>query len=328
MGPGDLKELTGKLPLDSHPDLIVGRESDDDAGVVRVADDLVLIQTLDFFTPVVDDPHIFGAIAAANAMSDVYAMGGKPLTAMNIACFPIGRLDNDILSKVLQGGYEKIKEAGALLVGGHTVDDSELKYGLSVTGTAHPDAIMTNGRAKAGDRLILTKPLGTGVITTALKGDKLEPGSLDEAVEWMLMLNDKASACATAAGVRCCTDITGFGLMGHALEMAESSKACLEIHAGALPFLRSARQYVSEGYCPAGLFRNKKFMADKIIAPETMDRNVLTLMFDPQTSGGLLLACPEKILPDLEKRFKEGNVSCWEIGRVVTQPAGKIIIKT
>ncbi|MFH1434851.1 MAG: selenide, water dikinase SelD [Pseudomonadota bacterium] len=326
MGPGDLKELTGTLPLDSHPDLIVGRESADDAGVVRLSGDLVLIQTLDFFTPVVDDPHTFGAIAAANAMSDVYAMGGKPLTAMNIACFPMGKIDKQVLIRVLEGGYEKIKEAGALLVGGHTVDDSELKYGLSVTGTAHPDDIMTNAAAKAGDRLILTKPLGTGVYTTALKGDKIDPAGLDEAVEWMLMLNDKASACATAAGVRCCTDITGFGLMGHACEMAESSKACLEISAGALPLLHFALQYAREGYCPGGLFRNKKFTSEKIIASGTMDQSTLTLMFDPQTSGGLLLACPETTLPDLEKRFRESSVSYWKIGRVLAEPAGKIII--
>ncbi len=304
----------------------MGRENADDAGVVRISSDLVLIQTLDFFTPVVDDPHIFGAIAAANAMSDVYAMGGKPLTAMNIACFPVGKIDNQVLSRVLEGGYEKIKEAGALLVGGHTVDDSELKYGLSVTGTAHPDSIMTNGMAKDGDRLVLTKPLGTGVYTTAHKGDKLDRAGLDEVVEWMLLLNDKASACATAAGVRCCTDITGFGLMGHAHEMAESSKVCIEIDAGALPLLPLALQFVREGYCPGGLFRNKKFTTDKIVAPGTIDRNMLTLMFDPQTSGGLLLACPEKTLPELEKRFRESNVSYWKIGRVLAQPVGKIVI--
>jgi selenide,water dikinase len=326
VGPGDLKQLTQALPLETHPDLIVGRETSDDAGVVRLAGGLLLVQTVDFFTPIVDDPYTFGAIAAANALSDVYAMGGRPLTVMNIACFPVGKVSMETLSSILKGGYDKAKEAGALLVGGHTVEDSEIKYGLSVTGTAGPDEIMTNRDSRPGDSLVLTKPLGTGVITTALKGERADESSLREAVQWMLMLSDRASRCAVSAGVKACTDVTGFGLIGHAHEMAEASGVCLELRAGSIPLMSMAENYAGGGYCPGGLFRNRKFVTESVEMQGSVGQDLFTLLFDPQTSGGLLLSCPGEKLDRLKELFKEHGVAFWEIGRVLDGPAGKIIV--
>ncbi len=326
MGPGDLEKLTQSLPLESHPDLVVGRETGDDAGVVRLQDDLFLIQTLDFITPIVDDPYTFGAIAAANALSDVYAMGGIPLTAMNIACFPIGKIDTEILSQILRGGYDKTKEAGALLVGGHTVDDIELKYGLSVSGTTTPDRLMTNRDARPGDILLLTKPLGTGVIITAVKREDAEEHILRETVRWMLTLNDVSSRCAVTAGVKACTDITGFGLVGHAHEMAVASGVALQLVASRIPLLAAAQKFAAEGYCSGGLFRNRQFVGESIEVRGEVDRDILALLFDPQTSGGLLLACPPDKMERLAASFRDRNVPLWEIGSVKTDPVGKVII--
>ncbi len=326
MGPGDLQELTAELPLDSHPSLIVGRESSDDAGVVRISDDLVLIQTVDFFTPIVDDAYTFGAIAAANALSDVYAMGGTPLTAMNVACFPVGRVSTGTLAAILRGGYDKVRESGALLVGGHTVDDVELKYGLSVTGTARPGAIMTNRAARPGDLLYLTKPVGTGVVSTAVKAGIADAASVEEAVGWMLRLNREASRCAVETGLHACTDITGFGLAGHAREMAAGSGVCLEIGAGKVPLLQGAERFAGTGYCPGGLFRNRKFMKDHVHVDPSVNENLLVLLFDPQTSGGLLLACPGTDADGLTRRLKEAGTGFWNIGRVLEGPAGTVRI--
>ncbi len=226
MGPGDLQEILADLPLETDPNLLVGRETSDDAGVYKLRDDLALIQTLDFFTPIVNDPYLFGQIAAVNALSDVYAMGGKPLTAMNIVCFPKKTLDKSVLKEILKGGLEKIHEAGALLVGGHSVDDVELKYGLSVTGIIHPDKVMTNAGARPGDQLILTKPIGTGIIATALKGKAASPEAEEAMIRVMVESNRIGAEVMQEVGAHVCTDITGFGLLGHALEMAIASQCC------------------------------------------------------------------------------------------------------
>jgi len=243
--PGDLEAVLADLPLVEHPDPLVGRGNADDAGVVRVRDDLALIQTVDFFTPIVENPRNFGRIAAANALSDVYAMGGTPLTAMNIVCFPRKSLPLDVLRDVLLGGHEVVDQAGALLVGGHSVEDPELKYGLSVTGTVHPDRVVTNAGAQPGDRLILTKPLGAGVLATAIKGGMASPGLEAEVVRWMTMLNREAAGAMQEFGVNACTDITGFGLLGHALELANASGVTVQIEASRVNPIRLLNQKVS-----------------------------------------------------------------------------------
>ena len=224
MGPGDLQAALKELPLERHPNLLVGMETGDDAGAFKLGPDTCLIQTIDFITPIVDDPFLFGCVAAANALSDVYAMGGKPLTAMNIVGFPSCSLAPSVLAEILKGGLSKIHEAGALLIGGHTVDDNELKYGLSVTGIAHPDKIVPNRTARAGDVLILTKPIGTGIISTAHKAKTAEEGPLNAAIESMTTLNAAASALMVESGAHACTDVTGFGLLGHSASMAAARR--------------------------------------------------------------------------------------------------------
>src|SRR5687767_5892035 len=240
MGPGDLSRALAALPEKTDPRLLVGRETFDDAGVFRVSDDLALVQTVDFFAPIVDDPFEFGQIAAANALSDVYAMGGQPLTALNIVAFPTADLPLDVLTRILAGGQEKVHEAGALIVGGHTVVDTELKYGLAVTGRAHPDFLLTNSGAKPGDRLILTKPIGSGILATALKRGIVPASACAEMLEVMKRLNGAASRAALAAKVKCATDVTGFGLLGQASHIARASNVTLRISAAAVPILSGA----------------------------------------------------------------------------------------
>jgi selenide,water dikinase len=237
MGPGDLSEALAPLPRPHHPQLLVGRETFDDAGVYVLSDEVALVQTVDFFSPIVDDPYSFGQIAAANALSDVYAMGGEPLTAMNIVGFPASKLPLSVLTEILRGGQDKVHEAGAALVGGHTVLDDEIKYGLSVTGRAHPARLLTNAAAAAGDRLVLTKPLGTGILATALKRGQLTAAASQEIVRTMAALNRDASRVALELGVRCATDVTGFGLLGHASHIARASGVTLQIRAADAPVL-------------------------------------------------------------------------------------------
>ena len=247
------------LPIQSHPDLLVGMETADDAGVYRLTSEIALIQTVDFFTPVVNDPYTFGQIAAANALSDVYAMGGRPLTALNIVCYPVKTVPKEVLQAILAGGLDKIHEAGALLVGGHSVDDTELKYGLAVTGLVHPEKVLTNGGARVGDRLILTKPLGTGVIATAMKGRLASPEAEAEAIRVMTTLNRLPAACLEIPTVHAVTDITGFGLLGHALEMATASHVEITFFAHQVPVLAAAREYAALGLVPGGSFANRRF---------------------------------------------------------------------
>jgi selenide,water dikinase len=316
--------VLAELPEESHPDLLVGRGSADDAGVFRVTPDLALIQTVDFFTPIVDDPVTFGRIAAANALSDVYAMGGRPLTAMNIVCFPRRSLPLDVLRQVLLGGLEAVRQAGALLVGGHSVEDSELKYGLSVTGVVHPDRVVTNAGARPGDRLILTKPLGTGILATAIKGGMAPAEAEAEAVRWMTTLNRDAAEAMQEVGVHACTDVTGFGLLGHGLEMTSASAVTIELRAGRVPLMSRARELASMGMIPAGSFANRKFCERAMAAQEGLDPLLLDLLADAQTSGGLLMAVSDDRAEALHEALERRGVPHPEIGRVTEAGSGRI----
>ena len=312
------------LPIQSHPDLLVGMETSDDAGVYRLTPEIALIQTVDFFTPVVNDPYTFGQIAAANALSDVYAMGGRPLTALNIVCYPSKTVPQEVLLAILTGGLDKIHEAGALLVGGHSVDDTELKYGLAVTGVVHPDKVLTNGGARVGDKLILTKPLGTGVIATAMKGRLASPEAEAAAIEVMTALNRLPAACLETATVHAVTDITGFGLLGHALEMATASQVEITFWAHQVPVLAAAREYAAMGLVPAGSFANRRFCDQHLQVAAGIDPLLVDLFSDAQTNGGLLLA----VAPDQAEAFldclKGHGIHAAAIGAVTGQTPGKI----
>jgi selenide,water dikinase len=314
------------LPVMSHPDLLVGIETSDDAGVYRLGDDVALVQTLDFFTPIVNDPYHFGRIAAANALSDVYAMGGKPLTAMNIVCFPVTDMPKEILKQILRGGLEKIHEAGAVLVGGHSVDDQELKYGLAVTGIVHPDRILTNQGARVNDKVILTKPVGTGIIATAVKG-KLSSGSaIDTLIDVASTLNDKSSQIMLKYETHACTDVTGFGLGGHVLEMAAASGVEIVIHAEKIPIMPEAKDYALMGLIPAGSYATKRFCEHVVTINPQVERVLTDLVFDPQTSGGLAISIAPHHADDCLKELKDAGVSSAAIIGEVTadHPEGKL----
>jgi selenide,water dikinase len=316
------------LPVIKHPNLLVGYETADDAGVYKLTDELALVQTLDFFPPIVNDPYHFGRIAAANSLSDVYAMGGRPLTAMNIVCFPSKDLPKEVLKEILRGGLEKIHEAGALLVGGHSVDDKELKYGLSVTGIVHPDHIITNRGAKAGDRLILTKPIGTGVITTAIKGKKASESAINNLIEVASTLNKKASEIMLKYGCHACTDITGFGLGGHLLEIARASKVEITIYADKIPLIPEAREYALTGLIPAGSYAIKHFCEKAIEIDSRLETVMIDLIFDPQTSGGLVISLDTDVADACLKELRdEGINSARIIGDILSpHPKGKLKI--
>ena len=311
------------------PNLIVGMERAEDAGVYKLSDDLAIIQTVDFFTPIVDDPYMFGQIAAANALSDVYAMGGKPLTAMNIVCFPIKTMDISILREILKGGLDKMKEAGVTLVGGHSVEDSELKYGLSVTGTIHPLKVLTNVGAKVGDRLILTKPLGTGIINTAIKGGMAKEDSIERVTRYMASLNKRASEIMQEIGANACTDVTGFGLLGHAFEMIEGTGKGIVINASDVPILPEAVNFAKMGMVPGGTYRNKEFRINQVDIDSALSPYLIDILFDPQTSGGLLIAVSEEKAGELVKRLrKEGIEDAAIIGKVVNDTQERIVVKS
>lgn len=316
MGPAALREVLKSLPVSQDPRLLVSGATFDDAGVYKLREDLALVQTVDFFTPIVDDPYTFGEIAAANALSDIYAMGAVPLTALNITCFPVQGMDLDILGQILAGGAAKVKEAGALLVGGHTVEDPEPKYGLAVTGVVHPARILTNAGAHPGDLLVLTKPLGTGVIATAVKAELAGPEVEAAAIAAMRTLNREASQVAVAAGVHAVTDITGFGFLGHAAEMAEASQVSLEVEAGRFPFLPGAEELANMGLVPAGAYRNREYLGDKISFDSEVADAHRDLLFDPQTSGGLLIAVAREKVEELETGLKAKGTAAAVVGRV------------
>lgn len=294
--------------------LIVGIDTSDDAAVYKLNDEMATIQTLDFFTPIVDDPYIFGQIAAANSLSDVYAMGGKPIVALNIVCFP-NCLNMNILGEILRGGADKVLEAGAVIVGGHTVQDDEPKYGLSVTGIVHPDKVLKNYGSETGDILILTKPIGLGIINTAIKAKIASKEAYEKAVKVMAYLNKYAGEIITDYNITSCTDITGFSLIGHAYEMAEPSKKTFRIFKDAIPFIKEAKEYASMGLIPAGCYENKRYLEGKYLL-KNVESWMEDILFDPQTSGGLLISCKEEDYIDILTRLEKLEVESAVIGRV------------
>lgn len=303
-------------------------ERAEDAGVYKLSDELAIIQTIDFITPIVDDPYTFGQIAVANALSDVYAMGGRPLTAMNIVCFPIKTMDISILREILAGGLDKMREAGVTMVGGHSVEDEELKYGISVTGTIHPAKVVLNTGARTGDKLLLTKPLGTGIINTALKGGMADEEAVSKAIRCMVALNSKASELMLEVGVNACTDVTGFGLLGHACEMVEGADVGMVIYSGLVPFFPEAKELAEMGMVPGGLHRNREFRMNMVDIGEEVPDYLVDILFDPQTSGGLLISVPsdkgEELLQNLHRH---GINEAAIIGDVLAEPKGRIIVR-
>jgi selenide,water dikinase len=307
--------------------VLVSSDTVDDAGVYRLTDDLALVFTIDFFTPIVDDARDFGRIAAANAVSDVYAMGGTPFLAVNVACFPDEELAPSILADILLGGQEKMEEAGAVIVGGHTVSDRELKYGLAVVGRVHPDRIVTNAGAEPGDALVLTKPIGTGVLTTALKNDRLSDESLERVTRVMSTLNRAAAEAMIEAGARAATDVTGFGLIGHAAGLADASGVTIEIDVDGVPLLEGALETVSAGMRPGGLFANQQFYGRFVRSATRADDETIELLYDPQTSGGLLIALPAARVAAFERAFADaGGAESWRVGRIVERTAESVAL--
>jgi selenide,water dikinase len=308
-----------------HPDLIEGHARFSDAGVFRVRPDLALVQTVDFFPPIVDDPRDFGRIAAANALSDCYAMGGKPATALNVAGFPSKTLPISILGEIFAGGAETVLEAGAVIVGGHTVEDAEIKYGLAVTGTIHPDEVISNAGARAGDALVLTKPLGMGTISTAIKRGALGPDETRAAVESMAALNRDASEAMRDLGARGATDITGFGLLGHAREMAESSEVTLRIEAPRVPIFPGALALARRGFLSGGARRNREHAAEQVLVAAGVDRVLADLLFDSETSGGLLIALEPRAAEEIVRRLRgRGHAHAAVIGAVLPRGGARI----
>ena len=321
MGPGDLSKALEGLPGRRDPRLLVGHETLDDAGVFVLSDDMALVQTVDFFAPIVDDPYLFGQVAAANALSDVYAMGGEPLTAMNIVGFPSGKLPLDVLREILRGGQDKVHEAGALVVGGHTIIDEELKYGLAVTGRAHPRRLLTNAGARVGDRLVLTKPIGTALLATVAKKGELPTSELEALGASMTALNAGAARAALQLGATCATDVTGFGLLGHASHIARASRVTIRIDVARVPLLPGARAAADRGVRTGGADRNLAYLEPLVDwrRASEVDR---VLMIDPQTSGGLLVA----ITPDRVAQYVSLVPGAVEIGEVITPgPSGLVL---
>jgi len=313
------------LFVDRDPNLIVGPETADDAGVYRIADDCALVETTDIITPLVDDPYLFGAIAATNALSDVFAMGGRPVTAMNLAFFPQCGIPREMLRELLAGGASKIREAGACLVGGHTVTDAELKYGLAVTGLVHPSRVIRNSTARPGDVLILTKPVGTGIISTGIKADMVEEKSVTEACRWMTTLNDVAAAVMLECGARACTDVTGFGLIGHASEMARGAGVTLALRRDDVPVMAGVADLIGDGLVPGGCYRNRDYYARMLRdvraeggeSVSAMPADDLLPLFDPQTSGGLLIAQDVESARDFLLRARDRGCFAVVVGEVV-----------
>jgi selenide,water dikinase len=315
------------LPIPKNPKVLVGLDTSDDAGVYQLNDEVALVQTVDFFTPIVDDPFTFGQIAVVNALSDVYAMGGTPLTGLNLVAFPIKALPPSILKEILLGGLSKMKEAGVSLVGGHSVEDPEIKYGLAVTGVIHPKKILTNAKAKSGDKLVLTKPLGSGIIATALKGGMASEEAVQKIVESMVTLNRTASEWMKEFGARACTDITGFGFIGHGLEMATASQVGMVIQSEAIPIFPEAMEYAKLGLFPGGAYSNRQFFSCKVEVHSNVSDLLVDILYDPQTSGGLLISLPSDQAQNLvETLRKEAQMDTRIVGQVTEGPPGKIQI--
>ncbi|GMR05169.1 MAG: selenide, water dikinase SelD [Thermodesulfobacteriota bacterium] len=318
-------QVLHQLPVVKDKDLIVGIETADDAGVYKISGDTAVITTLDFFPPIVDDAATFGAIAAANALSDVYAMGGTPRLATNIVCFP-KKLPMEVLGDIIRGGMDKLKEAGVLLVGGHSVEDSEVKYGLSITGFVHPERIVTNSGARPGDVLILTKPIGVGVVTGAVKAGKLKPSDVEDVFSSMTALNKRASELMVEVGVNACTDITGYGLMGHAMEMARGSGVTLEINSKEVMVFPHALEFVKKRKIrPRTLEENRDFLLKDMVISGRVDEATGLILFDPQTSGGLLISVDPGRSDTLIERMKRDGITPAVVGRVVQSRVGRLI---
>ncbi len=325
IGPGVLSEILNGLPKFSDPNLIVGFDKNDDASVYKISDQLAIVQTVDFFPPMVDDPYTFGQIAAANALSDVYAMGGKPSHCMNLLAYP-ECLAPDVVAQILQGGYNKVAEAGAIIAGGHTITDNEPKYGLSVTGFIDPKDVLTNSGAKSGDKLIISKPLGIGILTTAAQGDMLSDEQLVVVIEVMIKLNRRAAEIGQLYPINGCTDVTGYGLVGHALEMLGDKDVDLVINSADLPLIDNAYQMAEMGLIPAGAYANREFAEANVSYGKDVDPVLIDIICDPQTSGGLIFAVladkADALLADL---IQDGHQAAC-IGEFQAG-SGKLIIK-
>jgi len=314
-----------ELPYD--PNVLVGLKGADDAGVYRVSNELAIIQTVDFFTPIVDDPFAFGQIAAANALSDIYAMGGTPKTALNLVAFPSGQMDIAVLNAVLSGGLEIMQRAGVALIGGHSIQDKEMKYGLAVTGFIQPDRIIQNTGLAPGDLLILTKPIGTGIINTAIKGGIASAQTIDMVTQLMSALNREAAEVMSRYPVSACTDITGFGLLGHLAEMITDTNAGIRLDSEAIPLIPGTRDFARQGFIPGGAFNNKAFRSAQVQAGTDIDPLLVDIFFDPQTSGGLLIGIHTATAGELLQNLHENGVSeAAIIGEVISESAGKITI--
>ena len=320
--------VVNHLPEYPNERVLVGPKTFADAGIYKISDDMATVSTLDFFTPVVNNPYDYGQIAAANALSDVYAMGGKPLTAMNILCYPIKSLDRDIVVEILKGSADKVNEAEAVIIGGHTLQDSEIKYGLSVTGIIHPDRIVTNAGARAGDALVLTKPLGTGLIISAIKADKVLEEHINLATRSMVLLNKTASEAMLEVGVSACTDITGFGLMGHAYELAEASKVTLSFFAERIPIFDGCERYVKMGLMPGVSKLSKKYLKNAIRINPKVREELVDVLFDAQTSGGLLISVPKGKAEILCTKLKERGALTFDVVGEVHQREDVSIVVT
>jgi len=314
-----LDRVLAAIPRVTNENVLVGFDTADDAGVYKLTPELALVQTVDFFTPIVDDPYTFGAIAAANSLSDVYAMGGKPISALSLLAYPANG-DLDDLEQILKGGANKIHESGCVILGGHSIADDEIKFGYSVTGTVHPDRVKANAGARAGDALVFTKRIGTGVITTALKREIAKESDVQAAIDSMLTLNRRACEAMLAYDVHGCTDITGFGLMGHAREMALGSGVTIEIDTTAVQFLPGALDYARQGAIPGGLKNNREFASGAVEVTREIPAELENLLYDPQTSGGLLISLPEADAAQLESKLPEA----YRVGRVLPKSAKPI----
>lgn len=316
------------MPLLSDPNVIRGMAGSDDAGVYRLSEDIAIIQTVDFFTPIVDDPYMFGQIAAANSLSDVYAMGGKPLTAMNIVCFPIDTMDITVLKDILKGGVDKMAEAGVVLLGGHSINDAELKYGLSVTGTVHPERMVTNEGAVPGDKLILTKKLGTGILGSALKSGVLNSQTEATMVKSMAALNNTASRLMQEEGIHACTDVTGFGFIGHLSQMLKNSRVGAVVNSSAVPVFNKVVECLEKGLQPGGLQRNRDYYSPAVKIESGVPEYIMDVLFDPQTSGGLLISlAAEQAEGLLEKLVRAGIAEAVIVGEIVAGPEGVVTVK-
>ena len=328
MAPGDLDRALCGMVFPTDENVIVGLERADDAGVYKISDDLALIQTVDFFTPIVDDPYDFGQIAAANALSDVYAMGGTPKTAMNLVAFPVKEMDLAVLRQILQGGIDKLAEADVVLIGGHSVEDKELKYGLSVTGLIHPAKVITKKNLRPGDRLVLTKALGTGIINTAIKAGMASAELTGKVTRLMATLNQNAARIMLNFNVSACTDVTGFGLLGHLAEMVCGSSASVRVFSGRVPIIEEALELAAMGILPAGAHNNRKFREQMTPFSEKVKRSTQDVLFDPQTSGGLLISVSRDHVDDLVSALKDAG--CGDaalIGEVLPNPEEKIWVE-